>query len=151
MNVDTDPFEAGLGRFIRHDKSAEFIGQQAARRLAVSPRRRRLVTLTFDLVTDPGASGAIGDPCGNEAIWYGDRVVGNTTSGTYGQTVGRSLAFGYVPSELTVVASRSKSRSSADTSVVEVELVDGRRSAVVNVRPALPPNTTPTPSSGAKN
>ena len=40
------------------------------------------------------------DPEGNETVWYNDKVVGNTTSGAYGYSVQESVAFAYVPAEL---------------------------------------------------
>jgi 4-methylaminobutanoate oxidase (formaldehyde-forming) len=37
---------------------------------------------------------------GNEPVRRGDRVVSRVTSGGIGYTVGRSIAFAYLPSEL---------------------------------------------------
>jgi len=110
MTVDTDPYEAGLGGFVRLDK--EFVGREAVRRIRAAGCLRRLVLLTVD--TDDV------DAVGNEAVWYGDRVVGHTTSGTYGATVERSLAFAYLPTELTQPGTQ-----------VHVDLMGERRPAVV--------------------
>lgn len=112
MSVDTDPYEAGLDGFVRLRKAAEFVGREALRRIRAEGPRRRLVVLTVD-VDDV-------DAVGNESIWYGERVVGHTTSGAYGATVGRSLALAYVPTELTQPGSE-----------VYVELLGDRRRAVV--------------------
>jgi len=112
MTVDSDPYEAGLGGFVRLDKATEFVGRKALRRIRAEGPRRRLVVLAVD------ADDA--DAVGNESVWYGDRVVGQTTSGAYGATVGRSLAFAYVPTELTEPGTE-----------VSVELVGDRRPAVV--------------------
>ncbi len=40
---------------------------------------------------------------GNEPVYAGDKVVGVTTSGAFGHKVGKSLAFAYVPPEMTAV------------------------------------------------
>jgi len=112
MTVDANPYEAGLDDFVRLDKATEFIGREALRSIKADGLRRRLVMLTVD------ADDA--DAVGNEAVWYGDRVVGHTTSGAYGATVSRSLALAYVPTEL-----------SQPGTEVHVELVGDRRPAVV--------------------
>lgn len=112
MSLDTDPFEAGLGGFVRLGKAADFVGKEALRRIRAEGSRRRLVVLTV--------SADDADPVGNESVWYGDRVVGHTTSGAYGATIGRSLAFAYLPTELTSPGTE-----------VHVELLGDRRPAVV--------------------
>jgi 4-methylaminobutanoate oxidase (formaldehyde-forming) len=38
---------------------------------------------------------------GGEAVLHGGKVVGVTTSGNFGYTIGRSIAFAYLPIELT--------------------------------------------------
>ena len=68
MTVDTDPYEAGLGGFVRLGKETEFVGRNVLRWLKTEWQRRRLVVLTVD------ADDA--DAVGNESVWYGDRVVG---------------------------------------------------------------------------
>jgi dimethylglycine dehydrogenase len=113
MNIDTDPYEAGLGSFIKLNKSAEFIGKKALIRLKADGYKRRLVLLSVD--TSDGV-----DPNGNESIWFGDRVVGNTTSGAYSVALGQGLAFGYLPTELVDPGTE-----------VKVELLGQHRSATV--------------------
>jgi dimethylglycine dehydrogenase len=130
MNIDTDPFEAGLGPFVRLDKPANFIGKESLKSILVAadrkhqPGRRRLVQLTL---TDsgPDIKNAV-DPNGNEAVWFGDRVVGNTTSGSFCPTIGRAVAFAYVPMEL-----------SAHGTEVQIELLGERRLATVEKGPPV--------------
>nr|XP_005992702.2 PREDICTED: dimethylglycine dehydrogenase, mitochondrial [Latimeria chalumnae] len=43
------------------------------------------------------------DPEGNETVWHDGKVVGNTTSGAYSYTTQQSVAFAYVPTELSSV------------------------------------------------
>jgi len=118
VTVDTDPYEAGLEDYVRLDKETEFVGREALRRIRAEGPRRRLVLLTVD-TNDV-------DAIGNESVWYGDRVVGHTTSGAYGATVGRSLALAYLPTELT-----------ASGTEVHVELLGDRHRAVVEKGPPV--------------
>ncbi|XP_038327632.1 dimethylglycine dehydrogenase, mitochondrial isoform X3 [Canis lupus familiaris] len=104
MNCDTNPLEAGLDYFIKLNKPADFIGKQALKQIKAKGLKRRLVCLT--LATDDV------DPEGNESIWFDGKVVGNTTSGTYSYSIQKSLAFAYVPIELSKVGQQ-----------VEVELL----------------------------
>ena len=110
MSVDTDAYEAGLGDVVRLDK--EFVGREALTRLAAEGARRRLVLLAVD-ADDV-------DAAGYESVWYGERVVGHTTSGAYGATAERSLAFAFVPPELAPPGTE-----------MHVELLGERRAAVV--------------------
>jgi len=57
---------------------------------------------------------------GNESIWFNDQVVGNTTSGTYGYQVQKSICFAYLPMHLTEVGQE-----------VDVELLGELRKARV--------------------
>ncbi len=92
MTAEVDLFEASMERFIRLDK-ADFIGRDASlKRKQVGPRMS-LVYLEVE-ATDS-------DCMGNEPVYAGDRVVGVTTSGGYGHAVGKSLAFAYVPPDMT--------------------------------------------------
>jgi dimethylglycine dehydrogenase len=85
------PEEAGLGRFVRREKS-DFIGRQAALAEKQSGGERRLVLF------DVAASDA--DAFGDEPIWHAGKVVGWITSGGYGHCAKKSLALGYVPRAL---------------------------------------------------
>ncbi|MGH8318984.1 MAG: GcvT family protein [Steroidobacteraceae bacterium] len=103
------PFEAGLGRFVRLEKS-EFIGRESAAEERASGGERRLVAFAVSA----GDADAIGD----EPIWHDGRVVGWVTSGAYGHRVGRSLALGYIPATL----------AAADGGF-EIEIIGERRPA----------------------
>jgi dimethylglycine dehydrogenase len=87
-----DPYEAGLGMFVKPDKGG-FVGREAAEKVRTTGPARRLVTFTVD------ADDA--DVTGDEPIWHGSDVVGWVTSGGFAHTVGKSVALGYVPAELT--------------------------------------------------
>ncbi len=88
---DYTPMMANMSRFIAYDKPA-FIGRDAALRDRDTTPSRRLVTLELDAVD--------ADAWGFEPIWHDGTTVGYVTSGGYGHCVGKSLAMGYVRSEL---------------------------------------------------
>jgi len=85
LDREHDPLEAGLERFLAFDQ--EFIGREALQRTARAGPERRLVGLLLE---------------GRQVDRHGypildDEVIGVVTSGTYGPSVERSIAMGYVP------------------------------------------------------
>jgi glycine cleavage system aminomethyltransferase T/glycine/D-amino acid oxidase-like deaminating enzyme len=88
ITPDYTPYEAGLG-FAVALKKGEFIGGEALARAKSGPRRR----LCCFLLEEPAAV------YGGEAIWLGPTLLGVTTSGGYGHTIGKSIVYGYVPAE----------------------------------------------------
>jgi 4-methylaminobutanoate oxidase (formaldehyde-forming) len=86
ITPDETPLEAGLDFCVRRDK--EFIGSGA---LSEPQRRLRAITLA-----DPRAVAL-----GNEPVRVGDEIVGRVTSGGYGYTIGRSIAYAYLPAAIT--------------------------------------------------
>lgn len=85
--TEFDPFETGLGRFVRLDKG-DFVGREAlASRRAAGPRRR-LVTIRVDCDDRPASGGA--------SVIDDGRVVGTVTSGGWGHRTGLNLAMAFV-------------------------------------------------------
>ena len=117
---DYDPFEAGLGRFVRMEK--DFIGRDAlaAKHGEAGPpggipsTGLRLVTWTVDVGTGADAVDVIGD----EPVWHDGEVVGWVTSGGYAHHSEVSVALGYIPAEL-----------ADSTGRFEIEIVGTRRDA----------------------
>jgi glycine cleavage system aminomethyltransferase T/glycine/D-amino acid oxidase-like deaminating enzyme len=86
ITPDVTPFEAGLGFAVKLDKA--FIGHDAVQR---EPRvRLRCLTLA-----DPRSVAL-----GNEPVRVAGDIAGRVTTGGYGYTVGRSIAYGYLPPEV---------------------------------------------------
>ena len=85
------PLEAGLGFAVAWDKRGGFIGRDALLRQRDTGVKQRLTHF------------ALSDPTRllyhNEPIWCDGKLVGRTTSGMFGHTIGKSLALGYVPVE----------------------------------------------------
>jgi heterotetrameric sarcosine oxidase gamma subunit len=88
ITEEDSPSEAGLGFAVAWNKPGGFIGRDAAMRRRDEGLRRRLVTFLLD---DP-------EPLlyHNELIWRNGELVGRTTSGWYGHTLGRAIGLGYV-------------------------------------------------------
>lgn len=88
VSPDYTPLHAGLERLIAWNKG-DFIGRGALERLrAAGGPDRRLCTFVLDEKSPV---------TGGECILRGGRVLGVTTSGDFGHTIGRSIVFGYVP------------------------------------------------------
>lgn len=80
--------EADMERFV--DFGKEFMGKAALMRARAAGPRTQLRVL--EVMVDNA------DCLGNEPVYWGDQVVGITTSGAYGFAVEKSLAFAYLNS-----------------------------------------------------
>lgn len=89
ITPDYTPFEAGLGFCVAFGKG-DFIGRDALERIKRDGAGRKLCCF---LLERPVAV------YGGEAILRRGRVLGVTTSGGYGHTIGKSIVLGYVPAE----------------------------------------------------
>jgi 4-methylaminobutanoate oxidase (formaldehyde-forming) len=89
------PMEAGLEFAVRMQKG-EFVGRAAL--AAAGPPTRRLACLVLD---DPRLV-----VLGSEPVRVGGRAVGRVTSGGYGYTVERSIAYAYLPAADAVAGRR---------------------------------------------
>ncbi|MDX6329003.1 MAG: dimethylglycine oxidase [Streptomycetaceae bacterium] len=121
MTYEHDPYEAGLGFAVKMDKG-DFLGREALERRA-GDVRRRLACLTID---DPQAV-----VMGKEPVYDGERPAGYVTSAAYGYTIGKGIAYAWLPSEL-AVPGRS----------VDIGYFDRRVRAVVADEPLFDPSMT---------
>jgi aminomethyltransferase len=87
LDLDTNPFEAGLGRVVKLEKPGDFIGREALARVAKEGPARQLVGL---VVTGRGIA-RHGYP-----VLAGERHTGIVTSGTHSPTLGKPIAMAYV-------------------------------------------------------
>ena len=85
ISPDDTPYEAGLGFAVKLDK--EFLGRDAL--AGAREPERRLACLVLD---DPRSVAL-----GAEPVRIDGEIVGRVTSGGYGYTVERSIAYAYVP------------------------------------------------------
>ncbi|WP_307544940.1 FAD-dependent oxidoreductase [Streptomyces sp. V3I8] len=92
MTDEHDPYEAGLGFAVRPDKG-DFLGRSALERRApaegrAGPRHR----LTPLLLDDPSSV-----VLGKEPVYVDGAPAGYVTSAAYGYTVGRCIAYAWLP------------------------------------------------------
>jgi glycine cleavage system aminomethyltransferase T len=92
VTPETNPYEAGLGFCVKLDKEGGFVGDAALRAARQAGLSRRLSLLVLD---DPRAV-----VLGSEPVLVGDEVVGRVTSGGFGYTCEQSLAYAYLPVDL---------------------------------------------------
>ena len=85
ITADDTPYEAGLGFAVKLDK--EFLGKEAL--VAAGEPERRLCCVTL---ADPRSIAL-----GSEPVRVDGELVGRVTSGGYGYTVERSIAYAYLP------------------------------------------------------
>ena len=121
FTTEISPVEARIERFI--DTSKPFIGSDVvAERLAKDPSELDMVLVYCEVdATDT-------DCRGNEPVYDGEDLAGITTSGTYGHTVAKSLAFAYVAPHLEEPGSE-----------FDILLMSERRRARVLAEPAHDP------------
>ena len=88
ITPEDTPYEAGLGFAVKLDKD-DFLGREALTRGGEPERRLRCVVLD-----DPRAIAL-----GSEPVRVGGELAGRVTSGGYGYSVERSIAYAYLPVE----------------------------------------------------
>jgi sarcosine dehydrogenase len=120
------PLEAGLSFAVAFDKPAPFHGRDALLRQREAGLSRRLVSITLKE--------------SESMLWGGERllqdgeVVGYTTSGAYGHSVGAAVALGYVR-----VGDEPVTEELLGASTFEVDLGDERVRAQASLRAPLAP------------
>jgi glycine cleavage system aminomethyltransferase T/glycine/D-amino acid oxidase-like deaminating enzyme len=103
ITPDETPYEGGVGFCVKLEKEGGFVGRGALIEADREGPRSRLRCLTLE---DPRSIAL-----GNEPVRVGGEVVGRVTTGGYGYTVERSIAYAYLPPD-----------SSAPGTAVEVEI-----------------------------
>jgi len=90
IHTDYNPFEAGLDWAVKLE-GRDFLGSQALRKLSAKPVNRRLTCLTLD-----PSEGVI---LGKEPVLAQNSVIGCVTSTDFGYSIGRHIAYSYLPTE----------------------------------------------------
>src|SRR6185503_6525601 len=91
ITPDETPYEGGVGFCVKLDKEGGFIGRAELAQAKERGPRVRLCCLTL---SDPRSVAL-----GNEPVRIGDQIRGRVTTGGYGYTVERSIAYAYLPPE----------------------------------------------------
>ena len=119
LTIEHDPFAARLGFAVRMTKP-DFNGKSALQRVVEEGPHERLSCLVFD---DPAVV-----VMGKEPIWADGRVASYVTSANYGYSIGRGIAYGYLPAAL-----------AAEGTPVDVEYFGTRHPARVSAEPLWDP------------
>src|SRR5262249_25138452 len=96
IHTDYTPYEAGIDWAVRLGKG-DFIGRQALIKVKESGIMRKLCCLTLD---EPGVA------LGKEPILHNGTPVGYVTSANYGYSVGKFIAYAYLPLSCAAVGSQ---------------------------------------------
>ncbi|AJE81856.1 putative dehydrogenase [Streptomyces albus] len=121
MTNEHDPYEAGLGFAVKKDKG-DFLGR-AALQARSGEIRRRLTCLT---AADPQDT-----VLGNEPVYDGAEPVGYVTSAAYGYTLGKAIAYAWLPARLATPGQR-----------LDIGYFDRRVPVVVTEEPLFDPSMT---------
>ncbi len=119
ISPDYTPYEAGMGFAVKLDKG-DFVGRDALLKQKTAGIKRKLCCLSL---ADKTAIAI-----GNEPVRYGKDVVGWITSGGYGYSVGKSIAYAYLPMEYAAVGTK-----------LDIEYFGERIDAVVEREPLWDP------------
>ena len=119
IHTDYNPYEAGLGWAVNLGKG-DFLGRDALLNVRQAGLSRKLCCLTFDARD--------GIALGKEPIFDGERVLGYVTSANTGYSVGKQIAYGYLPVEY-----------AAEGTQVEVAYFGERYPATVTKDPLFDP------------
>ena len=90
IHTDYNAYEAGIGFAVKMRKG-DFIGRDALSDIRNKGITRKLSCMTLN---DPNRV-----VMGKEPIMDGNRVLGYVTSASYGHSIGRGIAYGYLPIE----------------------------------------------------
>lgn len=118
MTTEHDPYEAGLSFAVNVDKNG-YVGQQALKGRSQDKTARRLRCL----VVNDGRSVVLG----KEPVFYDGRTVGYITSAAFGYTIGKPVAYAWLPSTV------------AEGDAVEIEYFGRKIAATVAAEPLYDP------------
>jgi dimethylglycine dehydrogenase len=122
LTPESTPLEAGLERFVDFEKG-DFVGRDALLAQRAKPPRWRLAYMAIEM--------ADRDVIGSEPVYANGRLVGTVTSGAFGRSVDKTLAFAFVEPASAV----------PDTRLRVTMLGDDFRATVL-ARPAYDPANT---------
>ncbi len=115
IDLETTPFEAGLGWLVHLEMPHDFIGRKALEKQAAEGTRKKLVGIK---VQNKGIARK-GYP-----VLYNNETVGIVTSGTWSPTLKEPIALAYVPSEIAKVNTQ-----------LEIEIRKKKYPAIIVKRP----------------
>jgi glycine cleavage system aminomethyltransferase T len=118
IHIEYNPYEAGLGWAVNLDQG-DFLGREALLEIRQTGVDKKLCCLTMDK----------GMALGNEPIFSGDKCIGYVTSANYGYSIGKHIAYGYLPARHAQKGTR-----------VEIEYFGKRYTAQIDDDPLFDPD-----------
>jgi len=115
INLETTPFEAGLGWLVHLEMPHNFIGRKALEKQAEEGTLKKLVGIK---VQNKGIARK------GYSVLYNNETVGIVTSGTWSPTLKEPIALAYVPSEIAKVNTQ-----------LEIEIRGKKHPAIIVKRP----------------
>jgi glycine cleavage system aminomethyltransferase T/glycine/D-amino acid oxidase-like deaminating enzyme len=122
LTTEHDPYEAGLGFAVRMDKGP-FVGRDA-----LVGRSEETVTRRLTCLTGTDSRSVV---LGGEPVFDADGPIGHVTSAAYGYTVGRTVAYAWLPA-----------RHAVPDTPVWIDYFGERVPAVVSAEPLFDPDMT---------
>lgn len=92
MTTEYNPYEAGLGFAVSTKKESDFVGKAALERIREQEPQRKLRCLVIDTAADV--------VLGKEPVESGGKAVGYITSAGFAHTIGRPIAYSYLPADI---------------------------------------------------
>ncbi|KAJ5256549.1 NAD dehydrogenase [Penicillium angulare] len=120
MTSEHNPYEAGVSNAIRMNKTDNYVGRVALEKLSKYPTRRLRC-----LTVNDGHSMVLG----KEPVFCGGKAVGYVTSAGFGYTVGKPVAYAWLPNNASL------------GSQVEIEYFGRRIQATVSAEPLYDPDS----------
>ncbi|WP_375208206.1 glycine cleavage T C-terminal barrel domain-containing protein [Hyphococcus sp.] len=114
MDIDTNPYELGLGRLVDLDMEANFVGKDALRRIKAEGAARKQVGLILEGEPLPGP---------NTTYWplsKDDETVGKVTSAVYSPQLDRNIALALVAAEHAALGTKFDVKASGERRVARV-------------------------------
>ena len=95
ISPEENQYQAGLDFTISYKKNINFIGKEALEKIKNTKQDQKFSMFTLK-DSKPGKPLILHD----EPIYYGNRIVGRTTSGNYSFNYKKNLAFGYIKNDI---------------------------------------------------
>ena len=115
IDLETTPFEAGLGWLVHLEMPSDFIGRKALEKQAENGTRKKLVGIKVQ----NRAIARKGYP-----VFHNNESIGKITSGTWSPTLEEPIALAYVPTEIAEVNTK-----------LEIEIRGKKHPAIIVKRP----------------
>lgn len=94
MNTEHNPYEVGLGFAVSTKKEADFVGKEALAAIRQQSPQKYLRCLLIDTANDV--------VLGSEAVYHQNMAVGYVTSAGFAYTVGRPIAYAWLPANIDI-------------------------------------------------